>query len=372
MHFILIRKKGKKWFVNMDILVRKPTERECEVMKSITGNYIRNIQTETNNNTAPYENLQFFYHPDHIGSSNYITDVNGEVYQHLEYFPSGETFVEQRKNTEYTTYYFSGKELDTETGLYYFGARFYDPRVGIFLTVDPMLDKYPSISSYAYCVNNPIRLIDPDGRNPLIVVAGGAAAYYVTARAMEKSTGNIKTRQTGYAMQHPINAARVGEYKPGSDNISTIASNFQINVAKASGLTTGEEGDQGNAYRHALWQGIITNEMGAKHAERIGNAHETHTNIDLNQRTFENMGDADRTVDILNNAIGREIGEKNKGESNKTIAKAVAKEFFAKGLWTVSGNETDGYSIQKTKITREQYNSAVREINKKGNNGLNE
>ena len=166
MHFILIRKKGKKWFVNMDILVRKPTERECEVMKSITGNYIRNIQTETNNNTAPYENLQFFYHPDHIGSSNYITDVNGEVYQHLEYFPSGETFVEQRKNTEYTTYYFSGKELDTETGLYYFGARYYDPRTSIFLTVDPLMDKYPGVSSYAYCANNPVKLIDLDGLSP--------------------------------------------------------------------------------------------------------------------------------------------------------------------------------------------------------------
>jgi len=122
--------------------------------------------------------LQFFYHPDHIGSSNYITDVNGEVYQHLEYFPSGETFVEQRKNTEYTTYYFSGKELDTETGLYYFGARYYDPRVGIFLTVDPLIDKYPFISAYAYCLNNPVRYIDPDGRSTHKNEEGKVIAVY--------------------------------------------------------------------------------------------------------------------------------------------------------------------------------------------------
>ena len=50
-----------------------------------------------------YEDLQFFYHPDHLGSSNYITDASGEVYQHNEYFPYGETFVEERNNTEYTT-----------------------------------------------------------------------------------------------------------------------------------------------------------------------------------------------------------------------------------------------------------------------------
>jgi len=74
-----------------------------------------------------YEDLQFFYHPDHLGSSNYITDASGEVYQHNEYFPYGETFVEERNNTEYTTYLFSGKELDVETGLYYFHARYYDP-----------------------------------------------------------------------------------------------------------------------------------------------------------------------------------------------------------------------------------------------------
>jgi len=253
---------------------------------------------------------------------------------------------------------------------YYYLARQFDPAIMRWLIPDPMIEKKYSWSPYAFVYNNPIRLIDPDGRNPLIVVAGGAAAYYVTARAMEKSTGNIKTRQTGYAMQHPINAARVGEYKPGSDNISTIASNFQINVAKASGLTTGEEGDQGNAYRHALWQGIITNEMGAKHAERIGNAHETHTNIDLNQRTFENMGDADRTVDILNNAIGREIGEQNQGASNMDMAKAVLTEFHENGLWTANRNKDGSVSIQKTKITKAQYDAAIEEINKKGENGL--
>jgi len=47
--------------------------------------------------------LQFFYHPDHLGSSNYITDVSGEVYQHLEYFPSGETFVHQKWSSDYTS-----------------------------------------------------------------------------------------------------------------------------------------------------------------------------------------------------------------------------------------------------------------------------
>ena len=61
---------------------------------------------------------------------------------------------------------FTGKEKDSETGYYYFGARYYDPTLsGVFLSVDPMSDKYPSISPYAYCAWNPVKLVDPDGND---------------------------------------------------------------------------------------------------------------------------------------------------------------------------------------------------------------
>ncbi len=60
---------------------------------------------------------------------------------------------------------FTGKEKDAETGYSYFGARYYDSDLsGLFLSVDPMADKYPSISPYAYCAWNPVKLVDPDGR----------------------------------------------------------------------------------------------------------------------------------------------------------------------------------------------------------------
>jgi RHS repeat-associated protein len=60
-------------------------------------------------------------------------------------------------------YTFSGKERDEETGFSYFGARYYNSSYSIWLSVDPMSDKYPSISPYAYCGNNPIKLVDPSG-----------------------------------------------------------------------------------------------------------------------------------------------------------------------------------------------------------------
>ena len=61
---------------------------------------------------------------------------------------------------------FTGKERDAETGYSYFGARYYDSDIsGLFLSIDPMADKYPSISPYAYCAWNPMKLVDPDGRD---------------------------------------------------------------------------------------------------------------------------------------------------------------------------------------------------------------
>ena len=59
---------------------------------------------------------------------------------------------------------FNGKEKDYESGFHYYGARYYwSELLTGWLSVDPMMDKYPSISPYAYCAWNPIMLVDPDG-----------------------------------------------------------------------------------------------------------------------------------------------------------------------------------------------------------------
>ena len=60
-------------------------------------------------------------------------------------------------------YTFSAKEKDVETGLSYFGSRYYSSDLSIWLSVDPQAAKYPSLSPYVYCANNPIKLVDPNG-----------------------------------------------------------------------------------------------------------------------------------------------------------------------------------------------------------------
>ena len=62
-------------------------------------------------------------------------------------------------------YTFSAKEKDTETGYSFFGSRYYSSDLSIWLSVDPMSDKYPSLSPYVYCADNPIKLVDPNGED---------------------------------------------------------------------------------------------------------------------------------------------------------------------------------------------------------------
>jgi RHS repeat-associated protein len=106
---------------------------------------------------------QYFYHSDHLGSANYITDANGDVSQHLEFIASGEVFVDERFNNWHTPFAFNGKEQDEETGLSYFSARYLDKKTGGWLSRDPKQLETPNVGSYVFCHGNPVNRIDPDG-----------------------------------------------------------------------------------------------------------------------------------------------------------------------------------------------------------------
>ena len=73
--------------------------------------------------------------------------------------------VNRTKTVRFYPFVFTGKERDEETGYGYFGARYMDHVLTtMWLSVDPMADKYPSISPYAYCAWNPMKLVAPNGK----------------------------------------------------------------------------------------------------------------------------------------------------------------------------------------------------------------
>ena len=86
-----------------------------------------------------------------------------------------------QNRTYYVPFYplnFNGKEKDHESGFHYYGARYYWSEVLTgWLSVDPLADKYPSISPYAYCELNPIKLVDVDGLYPSAILKYDALAF---------------------------------------------------------------------------------------------------------------------------------------------------------------------------------------------------
>ena len=100
---------------------------------------------------------------------------------------------------------FNGKEKDEETGYGYFGARYMDHELmTMWLSVDPMADKYPSISPYAYCAWNPVKLVDPDGRD---VWPASDEAYEMILRSLPASARSYVQRNAdGYIDMEIINS----------------------------------------------------------------------------------------------------------------------------------------------------------------------
>ena len=113
-----------------------------------------------------YAEAQQSVRSNHLGSASWITDHTGQPVPHLQYLPYGEPYINQRLSNYSERFTFTGKERDEETGYGYFGARYMDHElITMWLSIDPMSDKYPSISPYAYCAWNPVKLVDPDGRD---------------------------------------------------------------------------------------------------------------------------------------------------------------------------------------------------------------
>lgn len=163
--------------------------------------YINGQRIVTKQNSATrYElsdqiNKQYWYHTNHIGNVDVITERDGNQFERFEYTPYGETWIHHDSlylnnsnlgifgDSIDIKYRFTGKEKDEETGYTYFGARYLDSKRGIWTQTDPALgdyiptagttpDKLPGMGGiynlvnsqlYHYAGNNPVKYTDPDG-----------------------------------------------------------------------------------------------------------------------------------------------------------------------------------------------------------------
>ena len=122
-------------------------------------------------NNASQDRFTFcYYSRDHLGNIRQVTEADGthsgKIIQKINYYPFGAEFCDGSTYSSVQPYKYNGKEFDRMHGLntYDYGARQYNPVTARWDRVDPQAEKYYSTSPYAYCANNPVRFIDPDGK----------------------------------------------------------------------------------------------------------------------------------------------------------------------------------------------------------------
>ncbi|MEK6858361.1 MAG: RHS repeat-associated core domain-containing protein [Nanoarchaeota archaeon] len=143
-----------------------------------------------------------FYHPDHLGSTNLITNESGQIIENTIYSPYGEVTDEGQESR----YLFTGKEFDRSTDLYYYGARYYDPITNHFIQPDSQIqDVYnpQDLNRYSYARNNPYRYTDPSGNAVNLVTGaigatiGGGASFIISVISQYSSTGQVNWADAG-------------------------------------------------------------------------------------------------------------------------------------------------------------------------------
>ena len=161
------KEQGRSWFVNPYVTVKNGTTWK---------NYYAGDQMVATKfaQDGAYEHKVYFSHRDLQGSTNIVTDRTGDIFQHHEYFPGGQVWVDEKSTIFRTPYQFSGHYFDEDHELSDLGQRWYDTRRGMFYSVEPAVFSEPTsivdqpglASTYTYALSNPLSFTDPDGALP--------------------------------------------------------------------------------------------------------------------------------------------------------------------------------------------------------------
>ena len=240
----------------------------------------------------------FFYHSDHLGSTSYITDQDGNITQYDAYLPYGELLVDEHSSSEEMPYKFNGKELDEETGLYYYGARYMQPVASVWYGVDPLKEDYNDISGYVYCHNNPIRLYDPNGMDDWEINSKGiivkrienkkrdaffivnSAGKRIKDKSLSFAYGTIEKQWTNHSkgngdydlfkVRGDVNGQKTFEFFANNTNVEW--SHFMLGKSGNQGLNLlitshkeGEEYGAGDMVNHVLSLGYTIREHRHNH-----------------------------------------------------------------------------------------------------------
>ncbi|MFT4223742.1 RHS repeat domain-containing protein [Dysgonomonas sp.] len=150
-----------------------------------------------------------YYLTDHLGNNRVVVNVSGTPIQKNHYYPFGMAFAEGTTTEQgKQPYKYNGKELDQMHGLnlYDYSARYYEPAIGRFTMVDPHAENYYGWSPYHYVGNNPMKYIDPNGKDWGVVINHEnktitIAANFTAITAGEKGNNTLQAARSNWNAQ---------------------------------------------------------------------------------------------------------------------------------------------------------------------------
>ena len=285
-------------------------------MMLFDGGYV----TFDNDNTPQYH----FYPKDHLGNNRVVADANGYIEQVSHYYPFGGLMAESIGDVQ--PYKYNGKELDRMHGLdsYYYRARWMSD--GRFTTQDPHATDYVEESPYAYCKNNPIRIIDPTGKDGMIEGEGSlefpyliTAIYLYQSNSLEKD--EIEALNNTLASYNSLGGSKGIQIKDASGNKVYVKYNLSSkeveNVNEARSHTsfttsTGETRYYGNVI------GKQPNESGNEY----GSANNIRIDLNSDNISSGTIAGMNKSL-LLEGVFAHEIGHNLGGEhadGTKTMA----------------------------------------------------
>jgi len=144
-----------------------------------------------------------FYLKDHLGSIR-ATVYDNKLMSAHDYDAWGYIYDERTYESSESKFKFTEKERDEESFYDYFGARYYDARIGRWGQVEPLFDKFPSITPYNYSLNNPLRLIDPNGADPFEIIVRTYIPFDVTFPGFKGDSRGADPNATSYRTEQRI------------------------------------------------------------------------------------------------------------------------------------------------------------------------
>ena len=306
---------------------------------------IHNPEGFATNATITYGPIYSYYRKDHLGNNREVwrasykwgnTTHPAATVQRTEYYPSGLPWQSNSgDNPGSQPYKYGGKEFVEMHGLdeYDSEARWYYPAIMRTTTPDPLAEMYYDISPYAWCANNPVRFVDPDGRFPVWAVVGAALDYGLQVydnyqngnTGYDAWVGNVDFVDVGLSAINPAGKFKVAktllvEGTKAAINISIndgvtvekdvkkVATDAVVNTAVSIGTGKVTDASSTKAVQNANKETATANRQlktAERQAQRSPNSAKKAENVNSAKSNVQAARNKEVRTQILNSTVGK-------------------------------------------------------------------